>query len=262
MATDKILSEVEGPVGRIIFNNPEKHNAVSLDMWAAVEGYLEEFKNDDDIRVVVLTGAGGRAFVSGADISRFENERASEEAIKNYNENVSRAYDSIYNFPKPTIAMIRGYCIGGGMGLATVCDLRVCTEASTFAVPAAKLGLGYGHDKVRLLMNLVGPSFVKDIFFTARQFKSEEAYNMGFINKIVADDDLETYVQEYAERIAANAPLTISHIKKVAIEMVKDVEERDMGSVIDAFNKCFNSEDYKEGRTSFMEKRKPQFQGK
>jgi len=124
------------------------------------------------------------------------------------------------------------------------------------------LGLGYGHDKVRLLMNLVGPSFVKDIFFTARQFKSEEAYNMGFINKIVADDDLETYVQEYAERIAANAPLTISHIKKVAIEMVKDVEERDMGSVIDAFNKCFNSEDYKEGRTSFMEKRKPQFQGK
>lgn len=262
MATDKIQSEVEGPVGRIIFNNPAKHNAVSLDMWEAVEGYLSEFKDNDDIRVVVITGAGGRAFVSGADISKFENERASEEAIKNYNKNVSRAYDSIYNFPKPTIAMIRGYCIGGGMGLATVCDLRVCTEASTFAVPAAKLGLGYGHDKVKLLMNLVGPAFVKDIFFTARQFKSEEAFNMGFINRIVADDELETYVQDYAERIAGNAPLTISHIKKVAIEMVKDVDDRDMDSVTEAFNKCFNSEDYKEGRTAFMEKRKPNFQGR
>lgn len=262
MATDKIQSEVEGPVGRIIFNNPAKHNAVSLDMWEAVEGYLSEFKDNDDIRVVVITGVGGRAFVSGADISKFENERASEEAIKNYNKNVSRAYDSIYNFPKPTIAMIRGYCIGGGMGLATVCDLRVCTEASTFAVPAAKLGLGYGHDKVKLLMNLVGPAFVKDIFFTARQFKSEEAFNMGFINRIVADDELETYVQDYAERIAGNAPLTISHIKKVAIEMVKDVDDRDMDSVTEAFNKCFNSEDYKEGRTAFMEKRKPNFQGR
>ena len=262
MATDKILSEVEGPVGRIIFNNPEKHNAVSLDMWAAVEGYLEEFKNNDDIRVIVLTGAGGRAFVSGADISRFENERASEEAIKHYNVQVNRANSAIYNFPKPTIAMIRGYCIGGGMGLATCCDLRICTEGSTFAVPAAKLGLGYGADKVGLLIDLVGPSFVKDIFFTARQFKSEEAYNMGFINRVVSDNELETYVQEYAERIAGNAPLTISHIKKVTIEAVKDVDDRDMDSVTEAFNKCFNSEDYKEGRRAFMEKRKPAFQGR
>jgi enoyl-CoA hydratase len=262
MATDKILSEVEGPVGRIIFNNPEKHNAVSLDMWAAVEAYLDEFRDNDDIRVVVITGAGGRAFVSGADISRFENERASEDAIKHYNIQVNRANEAIYTFPKPTIAMIRGYCIGGGMGLATCCDLRICTEASTFAVPAAKLGLGYGADKVGLLIDLVGPSFVKDIFFTARQFKSDEALNMGFINKVVADEDLETYIQEYAERIAGNAPLTISHIKKVTIEAVKDVADRDMDSVTEAFNKCFNSEDYKEGRRAFMEKRKPEFQGK
>jgi enoyl-CoA hydratase len=262
MATDKILSEVEGPVGRIIFNNPEKHNAVSLDMWAAVEGCLAEFEKNDDIRVVVITGAGGKAFVSGADISKFENERASEEAIKNYNKNVGRAYDSIYNFPKPTIAMIRGYCIGGGMGLATCCDLRICTEASTFAVPAAKLGLGYGFDKVCLLMDLVGPAFVKDIFFTARQFKSDEAFNMGFVNKIVDDGELEDYVQKYAERIAGNAPLTIGHIKKVTIEGVKDPADRDMKSVQEAFDKCFNSEDYKEGRTAFMEKRKPQFKGK
>jgi enoyl-CoA hydratase len=262
MATDKILSEVEGPVGRIIFNNPEKHNAVSLDMWAAVEAYLDEFRDNDDIRVVVITGAGGRAFVSGADISRFENERASEDAIKHYNIQVNRANEAIYTFPKPTIAMIRGYCIGGGMGLATCCDLRICTEASTFAVPAAKLGLGYGADKIGLLMDLVGPSFVKDIFFTARQFKSDEALNMGFINKVVADEDLETYIQEYAERIAGNAPLTISHIKKVTIEAVKDVADRDMDSVTEAFNKCFNSEDYKEGRRAFMEKRKPEFQGK
>ncbi len=143
--TDKMLSRKEGGVGIVTFNNPERHNAVSLDMWEATKRILDDFAADNDIRVVVLTGAGGKAFVSGADISKFESERANLEAARAYGAKSDAAYSSIYEFPKPTIAMIRGYCIGGGLGLATCCDLRIASDNSKFAVPAAKLGLGYGY---------------------------------------------------------------------------------------------------------------------
>ena len=143
--TDKMLSRKEGGVGIVTFNNPERHNAVSLEMWEATTEILNGFAADNDIRVVVLTGAGGKAFVSGADISKFGSERATIEAVRSYNKKTDATYASIADFPKPTIAMIRGYCIGGGLGLATCCDLRIASDNSRFAVPAAKLGLGYGY---------------------------------------------------------------------------------------------------------------------
>src|SRR5438105_4178922 len=182
--TDKMLARKDGRVGYVIFNNPQRHNAVSLDMWAATSRILESFAADDEVRVVVLTGAGGKAFVSGADISKFENERATLEATKVYNATVEKAYAGIQDFPKPTIAMIRGYCIGGGVGLAVCCDLRICSENSRFGVPAAKLGLGYGFVGIKRLSDLVGPAFAKEIFYTARQFDAEEARAMGLVNRV------------------------------------------------------------------------------
>ena len=160
---EKMLSRKEGSVGYVIFNNPERHNAVSLDMWKMAGEMLDDFRNDDNIKVVVVTGAGGKAFVSGADISKFEKERTGKETSDRYNEAVDRAYGAFYNFPKPTIAMIRGYCIGGGVGLALSCDLRICTEGSKFAVPAAKLSIGYRYSGMKKLIDVVGPSFAKEI---------------------------------------------------------------------------------------------------
>jgi enoyl-CoA hydratase/carnithine racemase len=148
-ATDKMLARKEGRVGTMIFNNPERHNAVSLEMWEAATRILEDFARDDEVRVVVVTGAGGKAFVSGADISKFESERASQEAVAHYNATSGAFYATLYDFPKPTLAQIQGYCIGGGLALAIACDLRFCTEGARFALPAAKLGLGYGLKRHR-----------------------------------------------------------------------------------------------------------------
>ncbi len=259
--TDKMLSRKDGGVGYVIFNNPERHNAVSLEMWAATRDILDDFRADDSIRVVVLTGAGGKAFVSGADISKFGAERASAEGVAKYNATTEEAFSRVHEFPKPTIAMIRGYCIGGGMALATCCDMRICTPGSKFGIPAAKLGLGYDHKGVRRLMDVVGPSFAKEIFFTARQFDAEEARMMGFANRVVPDAELESYVQSYADTIAGNAPLTIAAAKLTIGQLLKDESERDMAGAMAAVKGCFDSKDYVEGRTAFMEKRKPAFTG-
>jgi enoyl-CoA hydratase len=259
--TDKVLSRKEGGVGYVVFNNPERHNAMSLDMWAATSRIMEEFKNDDALRCVVLTGAGTKAFVSGADISKFGAERSTEEAVAHYNKTVEEASLALHAYPKPTIAMIRGYCIGGGLGIAMCCDLRIATEQSTFAVPAAKLGLGYGHVGVKRLLDVVGPSFTKEIFYTARQFNADEAKTMGLINRVVPDVELESYVKKYAETIAGNAPLTIKALKHVVGELVKDESKRDVKGMESVVGACFKSKDYTEGRTAFMEKRKPVFTG-
>jgi enoyl-CoA hydratase len=259
---DKMLSRKEGSVGYVIFNNPERHNAVSLDMWKMAGEMLDDFRSDDNIKVVVVTGAGGKAFVSGADISRFEKERSSEDAVKYYNEAVDKSYRAFHEFPKPVIAMIRGYCIGGGMGLATCCDIRIATEKSTFAVPAAKLGLGYGYTGLKRLVDVVGPSFAMEIFYTARQFTAAEAVTMGLVNRVVPDGELESYVKNYAETIAANAPLTIKAVKVVVSEMMKDESKRDLKKAQDVVDACFRSADYEEGRKAFMEKRKPVFTGR
>src|SRR5258706_11811011 len=177
--TDKVLARKDGRIGYVIFNNPDRHNAVSLDMWAATSRILEDFAVDDEVRVVVLTGAGGKAFVSGADISKFESERATLEATRHYNATVEKAYAGIQQFPKPTIAMIRGYCIGGGVGLAVCCDLRICSDNSRFAVPAAKLGLGYSYGGLRRVLFGGGAAFLRGIFFSARPFEAAGARQMG-----------------------------------------------------------------------------------
>ena len=259
--TDKMLSRKEGGVGYLTFNNPERHNAVSLEMWEAASGILEEFKNDKAIRVVVLSGAGGKAFVSGADISKFESERSSKEAIDHYNVAVDKANTAVYEFPKPTIAMIRGYCIGGGVGLALCCDLRICSDNSKFGVPAAKLGLGYGFTGIKKLVDVVGPSFAKEIFYTARQFTAPEALAMGLVNRMLPEADLEKYVADYAATISGNAPMTVDAVKFIVGETVKPESKRDLKKAADLVSACFASKDYIEGRKAFMEKRKPAFTG-
>src|SRR3954468_18786124 len=259
---DKMLSRKDGNVGYVIFNNPERHNAVSLDMWARTSEILEDFAKDNDVRVVVFTGAGGKSFVSGADISKFESERSSLEATKVYNATVAKANESIYEFPKPTIAMIRGYCIGGGLGLAVCCDLRICSDNSRFAVPAAKLGLGYSYAGLRRLTDVVGPAFAREIFFTARQFDTEEAKAMGLVNRVVPEAELEAYVKNYAETIAGNAPLTVKAVKYIVGEVTKDESKRNLARCAEMVDQCFASNDFIEGRRAFMEKRKPAFTGK
>jgi enoyl-CoA hydratase/carnithine racemase len=259
--TDKMLARKEGNVGYVIFNNPERHNAVSLEMWARVAEILEGYAKDDEVRVVVLTGAGGKSFVSGADISKFESERASFDAMKIYNTTVARANETVWTFPKPTIAMIKGYCIGGGLGLAVCCDLRICSDNSKFGIPAAKLGLGYSYPGVKRLVDVVGVSFAKEIFFTARQFDAEEARTMGLVNRIVPAAELEDYVRQYADTIAGNAPLTVKTAKFIAGEAVKDESKRDLAKCQAMVEDCFRSNDYTEGRRAFMEKRKPNFTG-
>ena len=261
-ATDKMLARKDGHVGIMTFNNPERHNAVSLEMWEAATRILEDFASDDSVRVVVVTGAGGKAFVSGADISRFESERATEEAVQRYNAISGGFYATLYDYPKPTIAQIQGYCIGGGLNLAIACDLRFCTEASRFALPAAKLGLGYGYAGLKRFVDTIGPAHTKDIFFSARQLGAAEALSIGMVNKVLPEPDLAAFVTDYASTIARNAPLTIAAIKQAAIQALKPEAERNLALVDGMVARCFASQDYVEGRTAFMEKRRPAFQGK
>jgi len=259
--TDKMLSRKEGGVGYLIFNNPDRHNAVSLEMWETASFYLDEFAKDKSVRVVVLTGAGGKAFVSGADISKFESERASKEAIDRYNVAVDRANTAIYEFPKPTIAMIRGYCIGGGVGLALCCDIRICSDNSKFGVPAAKLGLGYGYKGVKKLVDVVGPAYSKEIFFTARHFTATEAHQMGLVNSVLPEADLEAYVRNMAQTISENAPLTVNSVKFIVGQALAHESQKDLKACDALVSQCFASQDYTEGRRAFMEKRKPDFSG-
>ncbi len=259
--TDKILTRVEDGVGHIIFNNPEKRNAVSLEMWQAVDKALDRFAADPAVSVVVLSGAGGKAFVSGADVSKFENERATQEAVARYSEVTAAVYARMQHFAKPTIAQIRGYCVGGGVALALCCDMRICGEGSKFSVPAAKLGLGYSVANVKRAVDILGPSNTKEVFFTARMFTAEEAQGMGLVNRVVPEAKLDEYVTDYASRIAGNAPLTIAAIKATVAELAKDPAERDLDRCQAMIKACFASNDYIEGRRAFMEKRKPEFTG-
>lgn len=259
--TDKILTEQEGEIARIIFNQPEKRNAVSLEMWEAVERAVARFAEDPEVRILILSGAGGKAFVSGADISKFESERATAEGVAHYNATTKRVYDMIEAFPKPTIAQIDGFCVGGGVALSLCCDLRICGEGSQFAVPAAKLGLGYAFPGIKRLVDVVGPSFAKEIFFTARRFNAEEAQVMGLVNRVVPDDQVGTIALETAQMISANAPMTVASVKFIVGQTVKPESERDLAECDARVKACFDSADYIEGRRAFLEKRKPQFVG-
>jgi len=257
-----MIAEKDGGIGRIIFNNPARHNAVSLDMWQAVAQIMDDFENDPEIRVIVLSGAGGKAFVSGADISEFKEKRASAEAAEEYAKISETARVKLTETLKPTIAMIRGYCIGGGMATALACDIRIATEGSKFGIPAAKLGLGYAYDGIKKLIDVVGPAYAREIFYTARQFTADEALGMGLVNRVVPDGELETYVQSYCKTIAGNAPLTVRAVKQIVREALKNESKRDMELCKRVVAECFASEDYTEGRTAFMEKRRPVFKGR
>jgi len=260
--TDKIITEKSGDIARIIFNQPEKRNAVSLEMWEAVEKAVTGFAADASVRILILSGAGGKAFVSGADVSKFETERASAEAVSHYNATTKRVYDLIEGFSKPTIAQIDGFCIGGGVALSLCCDLRICGEGSQFAVPAAKLGLGYGFPGIKRLVDVVGPSFAKEIFFTARRFTSEEARTMGLVNRVVPDGKVAEVAEETARMIAGNAPMTVSSVKYIVGQAVSPESERDLAECDARVKACFESVDYIEGRRAFLQKRKADFVGR
>ena len=232
---------------------------MSLDMWRGAATALETFEGDSSVRVIVLTGAGGKAFVSGADISKFEDERATLEAAAEYNAAVDRFSTTLLSGTKPTIAMIRGFCLGGGVGIAVCCDLRIANDTARFAVPAAKLGLGYGYENVRRIVDLVGPPFATEMLLTARQFDAAEAARAGLVNRVVPDAEIDRTVRELAETIAGNAPLTIQAVKRIMRELRS--QHPDVAACDALVKKCFESADYREGRSAFMEKRKPEFRG-
>ena len=259
---DKILSRKNGAIGHLIFNNPEKRNAFSLDMSLAAADVLDDFLADPAIRVIVLSGAGDKAFVSGGDISKFEQSRATKEDVANYTKTGERFRTLLKTSAKPTIAMIRGYCLGGGMAIALNCDLRICTEDASFGIPAAKLGIGYAADRLGQLVELVGPSAAKDILFTGRRVPAPEALRLGIVNYMVTAGELESFVDTYANTLANNAPLSILAAKRVIDEYIKDSDKRDTTVCDQVVANCFASQDYIEGRRAFMEKRKPAFTGR
>lgn len=259
LANGRLIVARDGAVARITFNKPDKMNAMSLDMWQGLHDSLDALAGDDAIRVVILCGAGDKAFVSGADISEFETQRSTEEGVKTYNRISEAADRALYDFPKPVIAEIKGYCIGGGMGLAVGCDIRICADDAMLGITASKLGLGYGYDGVRKLVSLAGPEIAAQILYSARLFPAEAAQRMGLVSEVVPRAALPQTVSELAERIARNAPKTI-RAAKAAIRANQEPDGPITRAQVDALAAaCFASEDYVEGRTAFGEKRKPQF---
>jgi len=229
-------------------------------MWQAIPKVLEGFGNDGAIRAVVLAGAGDKAFVSGADISQFEKERSSADAVAHYDAVGEKAQSALKMFEKPVIAMIRGYCIGGGLNIANLCDLRIAADDARFGIPAARMGLGYRAASMKHLVDIVGTAYAREIMITARQFSAEEALRMGLVHKVVPVPELEGATRQYCEMIAANAPLTLRAAKRIIREV--SVADYDAEACQAWVKECFDSEDYREGRRAFMEKRKPVFKGK
>jgi enoyl-CoA hydratase/carnithine racemase len=260
-AGGKMLAARRDHVGVVTFNQPSKHNAVSVDMWGGLGEILDEFAADDTVRVVVVTGAGGRAFVSGADISQFEQQRNNADAQRAYDQQTSKGREKLTRFPKPTIAMIRGYCLGGGLAIAMQTDLRIATPDSQFGIPAAKLGIAYGLEGLHNLVSLVGPANARMIMYTGERFGADEALRIGLVNRLVAADELENHVFDLAQTIANNAPLSVAASRLTIRQLLLDPQERDFDAVQRASVAAFDSQDYREGRAAFLEKRKPQFTG-
>jgi enoyl-CoA hydratase len=259
--TERLQTSLEDAVLHIRFHNPAKYTALSMDMWEALPRLLEQAENDDNVRLVVFSGTGDKSFISGADISQFEDLRAAKEAVKSYEQTAESALRGIYEFAKPTIACIRGYCIGGGLNVAISCDIRIASTDSIFSIPATRLGLGYRFSAMQNLTNLVGPGFAKDIFFTGRRLDATEALRIGLVNRVVPPNDLDSLLKEYATAISTGAPLTIKAGKRILREVLTPGDV-DMEACRKLIAECFDSEDYVEGRRAFMEKRKPQFKGR
>ena len=260
--TERVQTWLDGRTLHVRFNNPQRHNALSVDMWQAVPPLLELAKDDDRVRLVVFSGAGEKAFVSGADISQFEDMRAAREAVAHYEQMAEATLAGIHDFPKPTLACIRGYCIGGGVNVAIACDIRIATTDSVFSVPAARLGLGYRYSAMKNLVDLIGPGAAKDLFFTARRIDAAEAKSLGLVSRTCEPPALDALLAEYATALADNAPLTVMAGKAITREILKPSPEQDMALCGALIRGCFESADYAEGRTAFMQKRKPVFTGR
>jgi enoyl-CoA hydratase/carnithine racemase len=256
-ADGKILQSIADGVGIITFNNPEKRNAMSLDMWEGLGSALVELRDDPEVR-----GAGDKAFVSGADISQFEKTRHNAEASEEYSKKSAAQRALLADYPKPTIACIRGFCLGGGMQVAMLADIRVASENSQFGIPAAKLGIAYGYDGLKHLVSLVGPSWARLIMYTGMRIDSAEALRIGLVDRVVPDTELWNATSEIARTISGNAPLAIKAAKITIAQILRDPDTRDMDAIKQIGTACMDSEDFREGRQAFMEKRKPQFHGR
>jgi enoyl-CoA hydratase len=260
MSKGKLRVERDGPVGRLVLDNPERRNAIGADMWHAIPKAIGELNSDAAIRVIVIRGEGTQAFAAGADISEFEKNRSSGDQVQAYEEATSAAHHAIESSPKPVIALIHGFCVGGGLAVALSCDLRYADASSRFAIPAARLGLGYGVHGTGRLVATVGHAHAREIMFSARRYDANEALAMGLVNRVLPDADLDEYVRKVALELAANAPLTIAASKAVINALAEPAG--DFFSAEAAVARCMKSEDYVEGRRAFMEKRMPAFKGK
>ena len=261
-ADGKILKSVTDGVGIVTFNNPEKRNAMSIEMWEGLGAALIELREDDAVRVVILTGAGNKAFMSGADISQFEKNRRDAKANEEYNRKSDAQRALLADYPKPTISCIRGFCLGGGMQVAMLTDIRFAAEDSQFGIPAAKLGIAYGFEGLRHLVSLVGPSWARLILYTGMRIDSAEALRIGLVDRVMPNDKLWDETLETARTISGNAPLAIQAAKITIAQVLKDPDQRDMNAIKAIGTACMDSEDFREGRRAFMDKRKPQFHGR
>ncbi len=251
----------QGHVGVVTFDNPTKFNAVNYDMWCALPRVMAEFAADPDIRVVMLTGAGLKAFVSGADISQFKDRREGN-AAEAYNQATAAGYAAVLNCPKPTVAKIRGICMGGGLGLALNCDIRICSDDARFRMPAARLGLGYAFEGIQRFVDVLGMANTADLFFSARIFGGADALQMGLVKQVIGVQNFDAEVDAYVQMIGENAPLTLAAAKRCLLEISKNPDQRDLALARSLVQACFASHDYQEGREAFAQKRTPQFQGR
>lgn len=259
--TDRIIIRKDGAIGHIIFNHQDKLNAMSLDMWAGMGTAMEAYNADDEIRVVVFSGAGDKAFVAGADVSKYEEERGEAEAQEHYARTGEEAMQHVYKSPKVTVAAIDGWCIGGGVSVALVCDLRYCSAKSKFGQPAMRYGIGYRYSSLRRMVDIIGVGPSKDMLLGGIQFDSVEALRIGLVGKVLPDDEFQPWLDKLVANIAIGAPLTAQQVKFTLLAYHLDADMRDLARCEEMFQTCYASDDYKEGIRAFAEKRKPAFTG-
>ena len=258
----EILTTKNGAVGTITISNPTKMNAMSVQMWMDLPKAIRAFDADPEVRVIVIAGVGEKAFVSGADISQFDKLRSSTKTQDDYDNAVADSMVAPVECSKPVIAKIRGFCFGGGLGLAAACDIRICSEDATFRMPAARLGLGYGHKGIKRFTDIIGLANATDIFVTARRFDAPDSLRMGFVSRVCAGSEIDAVVDQYTKMIGENAPLTVAASKFNIRQVCAHPEEQDMERAVQMVKNCFASEDFHEGRTAFMDKRPAQFKGR